>query len=114
MYVYALAQEWGSAPGPDDMEKRGEEGKGRGKMQAWGGGYAGDRAQGGATAGDRYSPSWGERSPPPRRLDRRCHIASACLRPIGSRQAGAGGPRGMTVTLCVLQVIRGTGGIAPT
>lgn len=60
----------------------------------------------GATAGDRYSPSWGERSPPPRRLDRRCHIASACLRPIGSRQAGAGGPRGMTVTLCVLQVIR--------
>lgn len=34
MYVYALAQEWGSAPGPDDMEKRGEEGKGKGKKQA--------------------------------------------------------------------------------
>ena len=26
----------GLRPGPDDMEKRGEEGKGRGKMQAWG------------------------------------------------------------------------------
>ena len=36
----------GSAPGPDDMEKRGGGGEGKGKMQAWGGGYAGDRARG--------------------------------------------------------------------
>ena len=33
MYVYALAQEWGSAPGPDDMEKGGG-GEGKGKKQA--------------------------------------------------------------------------------
>ena len=31
MYVYALAQEWGSAPGPDDMEKRGGGGEGKGE-----------------------------------------------------------------------------------
>ena len=62
---------------------------------------------------DRYSPSWGERSPPPRQWDRGRDIASACLRPTGSRQAGAGGPRGMAVTLRVLQVIRGRGAMPP-
>lgn len=34
MYVYALAHEWGSAPGPDDMEKRGGGERGEGKIQA--------------------------------------------------------------------------------
>ena len=103
------------APPPAPMTwKKGGGGEGKGEDAGVGVVDMPVIAPEGATAGDRYSPSWGERSPPPRRLDRRCHIASACLRPIGSRQAGAGGPRGMTVTLCVLQVIRGTGGIAPT
>ena len=55
----------------------------------------------------------GERSPPPRQWDRGQTTASARLRPTGSRQAGAGGPRGMTVTLRVLQVIRGAGAMPP-
>ena len=61
MYVYALAQEWGSAPGPDDMEKGG--GEGGGKIQAV---VAVDMpviAPKRARRRDRYSPSWGERSP---------------------------------------------------
>ena len=103
------------APPPAPMIwKKGGGGEGKGEEAGGGaGGYAGDRAQGGATAGDRYSPSWGERSPPPRQWDRGRDIASACLRPTGSRQAGAGGPRGMTVTLRVLQVIRGRGAMPP-
>ena len=101
----------GSAPAPMTW-KKGEEGKG-GEDAGVGVVNMPVIAPEGATGGS-LQPLLGERSPPPRRLDRRCHIASACLRPIGSRQAGAGGPRGMTVTLCVLQVIRGTGGIAPT
>ena len=43
-------------PRPDDMEKKGRR-EGKGKMQAWGGGYTGDRARG-RGGGDRYSPSW--------------------------------------------------------
>ena len=104
----------GLRPGPDDMEKRGRRGRKEGEDAGVGVVDMPVIAPEGATAGDRYSPSWGERSPPPRQWDRGRDIASACLRPTGSRQAGAGGPRGMTVTLLVLQVIRGTGGIAPT
>ena len=59
MYVYALAQEWGSAPGPDDMEKRGGGGEGKGEDAGVGVVDMPVIAPEGATAGDRYSPSWG-------------------------------------------------------
>ena len=50
-------------PAPMTWKKGGEEGKGRGRCRRGGGGYAGDRAQGGATAGDRYSPLGGSAHP---------------------------------------------------
>ena len=100
----------GSAPGPDDMEKRGRR---EGRKKDAGVGVVDMPViapKGGAAAGS-LQPSW-ESAHPAAPVDRGRDIASACLRPTGSRQAGAGGPRGMTVTLLVPKS-SGGGGNAP-